>query len=178
MPVKNIDMDLVKHLYLDELLSTREIGEKLGLSHTTLRARLRDLGLTRDIKQSLEIRYKLHPHYMGKGVSCHFWKGGRPKVGAGYVYCYQPDHPHATNAGYVMEHRLVMEKRLGRYLLPEESVHHNGTKYPMGSFKDKGDNRDENLLLFASESEHQKYHQALKHQVLQLPESILFGQDN
>jgi len=57
-----------------------------------------------------------------------------------------------------------MEKMLGRPLTSEEVVHHKGTKYPMGSFKDKGDNRRNNLGLFASENEHQSFHIRLRHQ--------------
>jgi len=44
---------------------------------------------------------------------------------------FQKGHPRATGSrgNYVFEHILVIEKRLGRYLLPSESVHHkNGVK--------------------------------------------------
>ena len=51
-----------------------------------------------------------------------------------------PEHPFATKSGYIREHRLVMEKKIGRFLQPNEVVHHiNGNRQ---------DNRVENLQLF------------------------------
>jgi HNH endonuclease len=71
------------------------------------------------------------------------WYGGRKKVGNGYISIYSPDHPSVQDKGraYVLEHRLVMEKQLGRLLLPTEHVHHkNGIR---------DDNRIENLELWS-----------------------------
>lgn len=42
----------------------------------------------------------------------------------GYIYVLSPDHPHPTQGKYVKRSRLVMEKKIGRYLLPGEQVHH------------------------------------------------------
>lgn len=52
------------------------------------------------------------------------WKGGKPKHSSGYIRVLRPDHPHCDTTNYVLEHRLVMEKELGRYLKSEEIVHH------------------------------------------------------
>lgn len=40
-----------------------------------------------------------------------------------YKYILKPEHPFAVN-GYVPEHRLIIEKKIGRYLTPIEHVHH------------------------------------------------------
>ncbi|MDD4874689.1 MAG: hypothetical protein PHE15_06965, partial [Dehalococcoidales bacterium] len=75
------------------------------------------------------------------------WKGGRFRTEKGYISIRMPDHPNAGKDGRIFEHILVMEKMIGRYLLPDERVHHKGTKYPIGSYEDKGDNRPDNLEL-------------------------------
>jgi hypothetical protein len=84
------------------------------------------------------------------------WKGGRSRFSAtGYVVVLvSPDHPMANKNGYVLEHRLVMAKAIGRHLGPQEVVHHvNG---------DPSDNRLENLMLFANHSAHMKHHARLR----------------
>lgn len=97
---------------------------------------------------------KKRPETTGKN---HWhWKGGKIETN-GYIYVYQPSHPFCECKGYVKRANLVMEKILGRYIIPPELVHHKGTKYPFGSIKNKQDDRPENLQLFPNNSEHMKF---------------------
>lgn len=80
-----------------------------------------------------------------------YWKGGRRKNdNKGYIKIKSPTHPHRDRWGYILEHRLIMEKYLGRILLTTEVVHHINGKV--------NDNRIENLMLFSTAGEHIGFH--------------------
>lgn len=75
-----------------------------------------------------------------RGPASKSWKSGRHLV-SGYVVTF--NHQSLVDPSkrrYVKEHRLVMERMLGRELRPDEIVHHrNGIRH---------DNREENLELW------------------------------
>jgi len=72
------------------------------------------------------------------------WKDGKSSKRRG-IRIWQPEKKF-----FIFEHRLIMEKHLGRKLNIDEVVHHiNGNKL---------DNRIENLMLFKNDSEHRAYH--------------------
>ena len=112
----------------------RELAERYETSEETIRRLLIGAGIPRRPR--------------GQPVGKHLPSGGRTTDPDGYVLLKANGHPHANSGGYVREHRLQMERTLGRYLLPGEVVHHiNGRK---------DDNRPENLQLYESNSAHKK----------------------
>jgi len=98
---------------------------------------------TKEHKQKLSEAKKGENHYNFKGFQ---------KDNNGYVLIYKPDHPNATKRGMIYEHRLAMEGKIGRYLKPEEKVHH------VDGIKDN--NNPENLELFTNNSDHMTNHWA------------------
>lgn len=87
-----------------------------------------------------------------KGIKSPIWKGGRI-YSKGYVFVYlQPDdffYPMAQQSGYVLEHRLVVAKALGRCLQSWEIVHHKDNC-------PKDDNRYPETLQLVSDLGHKQ----------------------
>jgi hypothetical protein len=70
--------------------------------------------------------------------------------GGGYMYCRTiPPHPRRNSKGLYPLHRVLMENKLGRALLPGEDVHHDD--------EDKRNNNPDNLLV-KTKSEHTAEH--------------------
>ncbi len=81
------------------------------------------------------------------------WKGGITIHSKGYIYEYAPDHPAQSN-GYVLQHRLVAERKLGRYLCPEEVAHHKDGN--------KQNNRPDNIEVFKGQRDHTLHHHKIR----------------
>lgn len=141
------DKKWLKDRYVNDQKSIKEIAMEIGATPGAVNSALRWIGLElRKSRAGLCIKY---PN--GRfGEDASNWQGGVRHRKQGYISIYKPDHPHTTKEGYVMEHRLVMEKHLGRILSPKELVHHiNGNK---------SDNRIENLELISDQGTHTKEH--------------------
>jgi hypothetical protein len=110
--------------------SQRDIAEGLGVSQSAISTQLRRLGVMPSSSRPT-------------GPASARWRGGRSVTKAGYVWVLTTEEDLAyctpTSVGYVLEHRLVMGRALGRRLRPEETVHHINGQH--------GDNRLENLQL-------------------------------
>lgn len=80
------------------------------------------------------------------------WKGGILISSNGYRLIKMNGHHLANHSGYVLEHRLIAEKIIGRKLMKHEQIHHvNGNRL---------DNRPENILVLTI-NEHSKLHNIL-----------------
>mgnify|MGYP000855394908 FL=1 len=125
----------------------RDLIRRLAAEGASLSEMSRQTGANRRHIQSFLRRHAIpYTPFEQKGSNNPAWRGGRMIDPDGYVLILRPGHPHATRHGYVREHRLVMEAKLGRYLTRQEVVHHIDG--------DRGNNHPDNLAVFASNDEH------------------------
>jgi hypothetical protein len=180
---KQIPPDFSRYIhenYFDNHCSLRMVASYYGVDHSTVSRWMKSIGITPFSKESIaKYTWKNHKNpNMGRkgklsymygrhlskatkekirqanlGPNNYHWSGGVKKHSDGYILVYFPNHPAADRNGFVLEHRVVMENYLGRYLRSDEIVHHIN--------QDKTDNRIENLMLL-TRSQHARLHQILK----------------
>jgi transposase-like protein len=101
----------------------KDIARTLGCGRSTVSRQLRELGIPNPYSDRDLPRGEAHPS----------WQGGRITDSSGYVRVKVPGSEQhlsdGTRTSYMMEHRLVMARMLGRRLLKSETVHHiNGDR--------------------------------------------------
>lgn len=110
----------VKELYARGL-SVRAVAEQVDLPWGVVHARLKEEGV------------ELRAAGFQEGDGHHAWRGGRIQTEQGYVLVrvgpedpfYSMGQSRTNSPGkYVLEHRLVMARKLRRVLLDHETVHH------------------------------------------------------
>ena len=129
------DIETAQQMIEQDHLQQWKVAERIGVHTGTIEKLCKRLGW-----QTVHCGSR-------RGADAAHWQGGRTRR-KGYWYVLRPDHPFATKHGYVLEHRLVMEQTLGRYLLPSEVVHHLDSN--------RENNTPENLMVFATNGRHLK----------------------
>lgn len=122
----------------DDPVWLEKMYSKLG----TIRAVARAAGITYRVATLRFSKFNI-PH---KKTTA---KNYKTRNAAGYILVLCKGHPGATKSGYVYEHRMVVEAKIGRLLSSNEIVHHvNGIK---------NDNRIDNLVI-TTRSRHAVHH--------------------
>ena len=121
-PGSSLGSDAVEEMVLQyaEGESTTAIGSRFGINAVTVAAHLKRAGVP------------LRAPGFRHGEEHHAWKGGRTIDSFGYVHLriYKDDpffcmgSERAEGYAYVLEHRYVMARHLGRPLRDDETVHH------------------------------------------------------
>lgn len=100
--------DEIERLVVEEGLTYREVGDRFGISLQRVGIIVKERGSAVGLRSGPD-----HPH----------WRGGRIEKG-GYWMVKRPDHHRASHKGYVAEHIIVAERKVGRRITPDEHVHH------------------------------------------------------
>ena len=123
----------------NQFLSLNKTAEYFGISKKLVLNYMKRFDIPRYIRHKKYKEVKPDTYHVGYITT---WNGYK-KIKA------PADYPNKDNKWYVMEHRLVMEKYIGRYLESNEEVHHiDGNKF---------NNKIENLQLLTKQ-EHRRIH--------------------
>ena len=164
--MKKLPKEILEKEYIINKRNIKEIAKLYNLAVGTIFNYLKFYNIPTRETMTIETRMKISNTCKGKpsklkgrplsekhrdniSKSKRVGVGSKSITSTGYIRIYFPEHPKADAFGYILEHDLIMECYLGRWLKENETVHHiNG---------DRKDNRLKNLKLM-TRSEHTKYH--------------------
>jgi len=134
--------------YIINKKSIKDIASIVGCKKGTIQSSLKWAKIPRRI-DSVGFLLKYPDGRFGEYSSN--WRGGKRNGGENgrYTMILKHNHPHADSSGYVMEHRLVIEEKLGRILTKDEIVHH---------LDGNGHNNDISNLQLTTRKKHFKDH--------------------
>lgn len=136
-----LDEAKLRKLFMDESISMKEIGKKLGVAGNTVKSYLVKFGMDASRENYSAMRS------IRNGVK------RTPTSKDGYVRIFTNEHPARTQGNYVSQHRLVVEEFINRLVVKGEIIHHINTI--------RHDNRLENLALL-SPSMHSRIHRYME----------------
>lgn len=130
--------EVLERVY-NQFLSLQKTAKYFGVSKKLILNHMKRFDIPRYIRPKKIKEKKIDTYHKGYSISWNGYKRVKAPL----------DHPYKDKKGYIMEHRLIVEQHIGRYLTKDEEVHHlNG---------DKLDNRIENLAIL-SKKEHRRIH--------------------
>ena len=104
------------------------------------------------------------PRFCSRSCKAQSFSGNSFVDKKGYVHVWLPEHPVANSTGYVLEHRLVVSREIGRPLRIDEHIHHVD--------EDPGNNAPENLMIVTAEEHRRIHNRKTAHRLERGPELI------
>lgn len=142
-----VEKETIYKLYVVENMTMKQVADSLGIAVGTVYNLIKKYGIpSREAHQGMkgkthtqEARKRIGARHKGKVITEESRRkmsesskvggiGHKKKRSDGYIFVYFPDHPQSTSEGYIMEHILVMECIIGRWLKDDEVVHHINKK--------------------------------------------------